>query len=134
MKRIAVLFAGALALAPMTAVNAQTAINTQAIAAACSGSALACGSVVRAQIAALRAAGVTGAQLDAALGQIAATVQTAAGSAAPAALPEVAEVLREVAAEVTDPTQSAAIVAAATQVETAGPTVEIPAPVLGSPT
>ena len=133
MSRIAILFAGALAIVPLSGAQAQT-INAQAIVGACSGAATACEVVVRTQIAALRRARVAGTltqlQLNAALGQIAATVQTVSVGSTPAAREVLADVLRDVAAEVSDPVQAAAIVQAAVQVEVAGPTITIPAPIL----
>ena len=139
MSRIAILFAGALAIIPLSGAQAQT-INTQAISTACSGAATNCAAVVLAQIAALRAAGVIGLQLDVALGQIAATVQTVSVGSTPAARVLTANVMREVAVEVSDPAQATAIVQAAAQVEVAGPSIAIPAvpvppaPVEASPT
>lgn len=126
MKRFAILIAGALALASALPANAQT-INAAAIRAACSGGATACAQVVAAQIAALRAAGITGPALDAQLTQIAAVVQEAAASSPAAGRANAAATLRDIAVQIESPTASAAVLQAATNVETA---VGIPAPVI----
>lgn len=133
MKRFAFVAAGLLALAPFSAANAQ-AVNTQAIVAACSGAATNCGAVVRAQVAALRAAGVAGPALDAQLGQIAAAVASVGGpGATPAARAQIGATLREVAAQVSSPAQAAAIVQAAVTVESAAAVVQVPAVVPPAP-
>lgn len=123
MKRFAILLAGALALGPVLPANAQT-INAAAILAACSGAGTACGQVVRAQVAALRAAGIIGAALDAQLSVIASVVQeSAAGSPAVGRANAVAT-LREVAAQIESPAQAQAVLSAAAVVEN---TIDVPA-------
>lgn len=134
MKRFAILVAGALALAPVLPANAQT-INADAIRAACSGGGFACSQVVAAQVAALRAAGITGPALDAQLTQIATVVQESA-AASPAARTNAAATLREIAVQIESPAASAAVIEAAVVVETAVDVpapIPTPAPITGSP-
>ncbi len=131
MKRFAFLLAGVMVLAPMSQAEAQQA-NVQAIAAACSGAAVNCGDVVRAQIAALRAAGVVGPALDAELGLIAETVVQSSAGSPPDARAAAAQVLGEVAAEVQDPQQATAIISAGSQLAADQP-VGLPAPPPAAP-
>lgn len=116
MKRFAILVAGVLAAVPATSLHAQSA-NTQAISVACSVAATSCVTVVRAEIAALRAAGLGGAALDAQLGQIAAAVQLGGANTTLVGRAIAVGMMREVAAQVSDPAQEVAILQAATSLE-----------------
>jgi hypothetical protein len=116
MKRFAILAAGVIAVAQVTAVQAQTA-NIRSISIACSGAATSCAAVVRAEIEALRTAGLTGTAYDAQLGQIAVAIQQGGANATLAGRAIAVSMMREVAAEVSDPAQAAAISQAALNLE-----------------
>ncbi|WP_417241626.1 hypothetical protein [Celeribacter sp.] len=80
------------------------------IAAACFADAASCAALVQAQIAALEAAGLTGAELDAAIGQIAASVYSAAQATRnPAALSALSAALTTASASMSSPAAAAGL-------------------------
>jgi hypothetical protein len=147
MSRIAILFAGALAVVPMNTAHAQSrdfnneqlrySFNEAEVRRRCRGSAAACGTAVAGQIGAVqnfaRRGLITPLQRDALLGEMAAIIQSLQTSP-PSGLTSIvgrnnaAGALRSIAAAVSDPVQSSAITQAATQVEAGGSAVEIPLP------
>ncbi|WP_092884459.1 hypothetical protein [Roseicitreum antarcticum] len=100
--------------------NAQSVVVDQgAIFAACSGAATSCQAVVAAQIARLRAAGLTQVQVNAQIAVVASSVVSASASATtPAARAAVSAALTTAAGQSSDATQRASITTAATNVST----------------
>ncbi len=91
------------------AVAQDALVDTTAIAAACSVSAVECQLAVQAAIAALTAAGLAPSALNSALGVIAGTAVSAAASMPPAERRGLAAVMSQIAAVSTDETQRTAL-------------------------
>ena len=118
-------FIGATFMAAPTVAQTFT-VDTAAISAACSASAAACQAVVAAQVARLRAAGLTPAAINAQLGVIAGTAITAAASLPPAQRVQLAATIRSVASASTNPAQVQALQTLASDLE-AGSDVDLAA-------
>ncbi len=120
---LGMIFSGATVFAAPVA--AQTyVVDTAAVALACSTSAEECLLAIEAAISAMRAAGLSPADMNAALGVIAGTAVSAAASLPPAELAALAAVMEIVAAASTDPVQLQALLQLATALES-GETVDL---------